>query len=84
MQPWNRGKARDQQAVLRYTHLLASGTSLTLARRRHEIPKFGEAEMIARTAQIVHNDILVNEIKSFHDHLRKCDSPSVKRRKTRN
>ena len=59
--------------------------SLTfLAREKYEMPKIGEAGMIPRTTQIVQNDILVEEIMSAHDHLRgKCNTPSVKERKTR-
>ena len=46
--------------------------------------KIGNAEMIPRTTQILQNDILMEEIMSAHDHLRcKCNTPTVKKRKTR-
>ena len=48
------------------------------------MPKIDKAEMIPRTTQIVQNDILMEEIMSAQDHLRcKCNTPSVKKRKTR-
>ena len=48
------------------------------------MPNIGRAGMIPRTTQIVQNDILMEEIMSAHDHLRcKCNTPNVKKRKTR-
>ena len=59
--------------------------SLTfLACGKYEMHKFGKTGMIPRTTQIVQNDILVEEIKSADHHLRyECNTPSVKKRKTK-
>ena len=46
--------------------------------------KVGKTGVILQVTQIVHNDILVEEIQSAHDHLRcKCDTPSENKRKSR-
>ena len=64
---WNLKKARGRQAVLKYTNF----NNLTfLAWGKYEMSNFGKTGMILQIAQIVHNDSLVKEIQSAHDHLR--------------
>ena len=70
----NRGKVRDRKAVLRYTNLRASPSQLV----KYE---FGKMGTIPQITQIAHNDILVKEIKSAHDHLR-CKYDNFNNEKT--
>ena len=76
--PYNPGKDMKHKKRLRPTNSseVRKFNSLTfLACGKH---RFSKAEMIPQNA---HNDILVKEIKSAHDHWK---NPSMKKRKTRN
>ena len=60
---WNRRMARDQQAILRYTNLIASPSS------RVGNNQFSKADIRSyRSLRLYVNYIIAKQIESVHDH----------------